>query len=633
MDNGKYRNLFQPITINGMTVKNRLVMPPMGTNFANPDHSVSEKYKRYFEERAKGGVGAIVIEYSCVHESGLSAPFQMGVFSDSHIPGMRELAEIAHKYGVKVGMQIQHGGIQAGNAPQQAFGPSAMSGAREITIDEIAMVVDAFRAAAGRVKAAGMDFVQIHGASGYLINQFMSPFYNKRTDEYGGSWENRLKFPMEVYKAVRAEVGDDFPVTFRLAGDEKIEGGCPVQDKVEMVKCLVKEGIDAVHVAGGIIESIPYVIAPESVEVGYNIEAAEAIKKAVDVPVVVVGRLHDPALTNEIVGSGKADMIALGRAVIVDPEYPNKIASGRENEIRRCIYCLQHCLDIPAGCTQNPDFGFEGVNDYSRAKSSRRVMVVGSGPAGLEAAAVAARKGHTVTLVEKAGKLGGQVTIADVPPFKHALENVIDYRVQELEARGVDIRLNTRADLDLIKKELPEAVVLATGADPIIPRIPGVDGDNICTAKDILEETVKAGKKAAVIGGGSVGVEVAEFLAEQGKDVTLIEMLDDFAKDMAMIPRIKLMERLEASTTMYAGTKVLKFDGSDIEIEKDGKAEVLSGFDTIVLAIGYRSLDELSEAIKTEIPNIEVRLIGDAAGRGRTIWNGLKEGNFVGRNL
>ena len=633
LHNGKYTHLFQPITINGMTVKNRLVMPPMGTNFANPDHSVSEKYKRYFEARAKGGVGAIVVEYTCVHESGLSAPFQLGAFSDAHLKGMSELAEIAHRYGVKVGMQIQHGGIQASCASGQPFGPSALKGAREMTLDDIKMVVAAFADAAERVKKAGMDFVQLHGASGYLINEFMSPFYNKRTDAYGGSLEGLLRFPIEVYRAVRARVGADFPVTFRVVGDERVEGGCSVADRVEMVKRLEAEGIDAVHVAGGVLESIPYVIAPESVEPGYNLDAASSIKKAVRIPVITVGRLHDPKLADSVIASGQADMVALGRALIVDPEYPNKIASGREKDIRRCIYCLQHCLDIPAACTQNPDFGFEGVHTYAKAETPRRVLVIGSGPAGLEAAAVAARRGHTVTLVEKADRLGGQVTIADVPPFKHALENVIDYRAQELMERGVDVCLDTEADLEFIRKELPEVVVLATGADPIIPKIPGVEGDNICTAKDILKEKVVSGKKAAVIGGGSVGVEVAEFISEQQKDVTLIEMMPEFAKDMAAIPRMKLLERLKATTTLYAGTKVLKFEGSTIEIEKDGKVETLEGFDTIVLAIGYRSLDVLSEKIKAEIPNIEVHLIGDAAARGRTIWNGIKEGNFVGRNV
>lgn len=633
MECKKYSHLFEPITINGMTVKNRLVMPPMGTNFANPDHSVSEKYKAYFEGRAKGGVGAIVVEYSCVDESGLSAPFQMGVYDDSQIQGLSELAEIAHRYGVKAGVQIQHGGIQAACAKNGAFGPSAMNGAREMTRDEIRMVIRAFAAAAKRVKKAGLDFVEIHGASGYLINQFMSPFYNKRTDEYGGNLEGYLRFPMEVYQAVRKAVGPDFPVTFRGVGDEHLEGGCPVDERIEMLKRLAEAGVDAIHVAGGTVDNMPYVIAPESVEAGYNVPAAEKLKEAVDIPVIVVGRLHDPNLAEQIIAKGQADMIALGRALIVDPEYPNKIASGHEDEIRPCIYCLQHCLDIPAACTQNPDFGFEGVHQYVPGKRPRKVLVVGSGPAGLEAAATAAERGHIVTLCEKDDHLGGETYTATLPPYKKALQGVINYRLSKLKRYGAEIRLNCEADFALIQKEMPEVLVLATGATPVVPHIEGVEQDNIRIARDVLNETVQTGRKVAVIGGGSVGVETGEFLLEQGKDVTIIEMMDTFSKDMAMIPRMKLMERLAGRAKLYAGTKVLRFHGPDIDIERDGKKQTLAGFDTIVLAIGYRSYDPLSEEVKEKLPNVEVHLIGDAAPRGRTIWNAVKEGNLVGRLL
>lgn len=628
-----YSHLFEPITINKMTVKNRMVMPPMGTNFANPDHSVSEKYKAYFEARAKGGVGAIVVEYSCIDESGLSAPFQMGVFSDNHIQGLSELAEIAHRYKVKAGVQIQHGGIQAAFAKGGAFGPSAMNGAREITINEIHKVVNAFAEAALRVKRAGLDFVEIHGASGYLVNQFMSPYYNKRTDEYGGNLEGYLRFPMEVYRAVRDAVGPDFPVTFRAPGDEHLEGGCSVSERIEMLRRLAEAGVDAIHIAGGTVDSIPYVIAPESVDEGYNVDAAAALKKVVNIPVVVVGRLHNPVYADKIIASGQADMIALGRALIVDPEYPNKIASGHEDEIRPCIFCLQHCLDIPAGCTQNPDFGFEGVHNYIPAKKPRRILVAGSGPAGLEAAATAAERGHIVTLCEKDSCIGGETYTATLPPYKKALQGVINYRVSKLRKYGADIRTDTNVDLNLIEQEMPEVLVLATGAIPVIPRIDGVNQKNVCVARDILRHNVETGEKVAVIGGGSVGVETAEFLLDQGKDVTVIEMMDTFSKDMALIPRIKLMERLTKRAKMYAKTKVLRFNGSDIEIERNGQTETLSGFDNIVLAIGYRSFDPLSEVVKKTFPNIEVHLIGDAAPRGRTIWNAVKEGNLVGRLL
>lgn len=627
----KYSHLFEPITIHDMTVKNRLVMPPMGTNFANPDHSVSEKYKDYFEARAKGGVGAIVMEYTCVDKSGLSAPFQMGIYSDDQIQGLSEVAEIAHRYGVKAGVQIQHGGIQAAYAEGGAMGPTAMNGAREMTKDDIQHVVQAFGTAAVRVKKAGMDFVEIHGASGYLINEFMSPFYNKRSDEYGKDLDGYLRFPMEVLQCVRKAVGPDFPVTFRGVGEEHLEGGCPLEERIEMLRRLAEAGADAIHVAGGTVDNMPYVIAPESVEPGYNVKAAFELKKVVKVPVIVVGRLHDPAYAENVIASGQADMVALGRALIVDPDYPNKIASGRENEIRPCIFCLQHCLDIPAHCTQNPDFGFEGVHFYSEAKKARKVLVVGSGPAGLEAAATAARRGHIVTLYEREDHLGGETYTATLPPYKKALQGVINYRVSQLKRYGAEVRLNSEVNLDVVENEMPEALILATGATPVVPHIEGVHQENIRIARDVLLQRTKTGRKVAVIGGGSVGVETAEFLLNQGKDVTVIEMMDTFSKDMAAIPRMKLMDRLSGRAAMYAGTKVMRFRGSDIDIEKDGKAETLHGFDTIVLAIGYRSYDPLSEEVQEKLPNVEVHLIGDAAPRGRTIWNAVKEGNLVGR--
>lgn len=628
----KDKILFQPITINGLKIKNRFVMPSMGTNFANPDHSVSDKLCGYIEARAKGGVGLIMMEYSAVDESGLSAPFQLGVFSDSHIPGMSRLVEIAHRYNAKIGMQLQHGGIQAVCAPNGALGPSAVNGAREMTKDDMQKVINAFAQAAARARRAGMDLVELHGAHGYLLNQFLSPHYNKRTDEYGGDLEGFLRFPLEVYRAVRDAVGPDFPVNFRLSGDERMADGCTVEDKVRIAKRLAEEGVNAIHVSGGLLESIPYVITPGAIEPGYNVPAAEKIKQAVNIPVIVVGKLHDPDYAESLLKSGKADMIALGRAIYVDPEYPNKVYSGHEKDIRKCLYCVQHCLDIPAGCVQNPDLGFETVHDYTPARQPRKVLVIGGGPGGLEAALTAARRGHGVVLCEKASELGGNIRLARIPPFKSRINEIVDYRAGQLERLGVDIRLNTEADLELVHEINPQAVVVASGSEPLIPPIPGIRGEGVVTADDVLNGKASPSGRVVIIGGGMVGVETAEAIMERCEKVTVVEMRDTVAPDMPNITKIVMMERIGGKVEILTGTAVKGVEFPDVLVEKNGETSRLKDCDMVIVAAGYRSAENISGKIAEALPNVALYTVGDAT-RARTAWQAIQEGNHAGRMI
>jgi 2,4-dienoyl-CoA reductase-like NADH-dependent reductase (Old Yellow Enzyme family)/NADPH-dependent 2,4-dienoyl-CoA reductase/sulfur reductase-like enzyme len=630
--------LTNSIEINGMVVKNRMVMPPMGTNFANPDHSVSDKQKKYYEARAKGGVGTIILEYSAVDPGGVSAPNQLGIFDDKHIPGLSELAQIAHKHGVKIGIEIHHGGRQCpAELCGQPVAPSPIAGVtgqvpKELTKEEINKITIAFAKAAARAKRAGLDFVDIHGAHGYLISQFMSPYYNKRTDEYGDTLEGFLRFPLEVLHAVRKEVGPNYPVLFRMNGEEHVEGGRTLKDSVRIAKRLAEEGVDAIDVSGGLIESAPWIIPTQSMRPGVHIAAATAIKAAVDVPVIVAGKIHIPELAEEIIETGKVDMVAFGRALIVDPEFPNKIVSGRQHEVRKCIYCLQHCLDIPAACTQNPEMGHEIEYECKDCKVTKDVMIIGGGPAGMEAARVASIRGHRVKLYEKKSKLGGQMTIATVPPYKSALNSVVDYRIESLENLGVEVQLGREVTVEDIKHINPEVVILATGGEPIKPNIEGIEGDRVVQAWDVLDGVANVGKNVLVVGGGSVGCETALFLANRGKKVTVVEMLEEVASDMAILPRIGFIERLDASVTVMKTAKLQMIGDGEVVVEDQGETKTLGGIDNVVLAIGTRAKNELAEALTEASPGIEVHVIGDAR-KPRTLWEAIGEGATIGHSL
>lgn len=630
--------LLKPIEINGMIVKNRMVMPPMGTNFANQDHSVSDKQKKYYEARAKGGVGMINLEYSAVDPGGLAAPFQLGIYDDKHIPGLSELARIAHEHGVKMGIEIHHGGRQCpAELCGQPVAPSPIAGVtgevpKELTKEEINKIIIAFAQAAARAKRAGLDFVNLHGAHGYLISQFMSPYYNKRTDEYGATLEGFLRFPLEVLRAVRNEVGPDYPVLFRMNGEEHVEGGRSLKDSVRMAKRLAEEGVNAIDVSGGLIESAPWIIPTQSMTPGVHIPAATAIKVAVDIPVIVAGKIHIPELAEEIIETGKVDMVAFGRALIADPEFPNKIVSGRQHEVRKCLYCIQHCLDIPAGCTQNPEMGHEMEYECKDCKVAKDVMIVGGGPAGMEAARVASMRGHRVKLYEKTRKLGGQMTIATVPPYKDALNSVVDYRIESLEKLGVQVQLGKEVSVEDIKHINPEVVILATGGEPIEPNIEGVKRDSVVQAWNVLDGSANVGKNVLVIGGGSVGCETALFLADRGKKVTVVEMLEEVASDMAILPRIGFVERLDASVTVMTATRLLKVGDGEVVVEDQGEVKTLGGFDSVVLALGTRAKNDLAEALTEAVPGIEVHVIGDAK-KPRTLWEAIGEGTAVGHSL
>ena len=473
--NTGFRHLLSPGRIGKMTVRNRMVMPPMGTNYASDDGFITGRIIRYYEARAEGGTGLIIVEVAAVAPEGKAISHQVGIWADKFIPGLRCLAESIKKHGARAVIQLHHAGRQTTAkttgyrpvAPSEIACPICRDTPRALNVDEIRGLVEAFGHAARRAREAGFDAVEIHGTHGYLINQFLSPYSNKRTDEYGGSPGARRRFPMEVYDAVRAAVGEDFPVLFRINADEGVEGGITPEEGRDFARVLEQAGVDALHVSGGVYGSplpiIPTMYEPPLPLAGY----AADIKAEVDIPVIAVGKVHDPETGERLIADAEADFVSLGRALITDSHFARKVELGQIKNIRKCIECNQLCVDPllvydqPVSCIYNARAGKELDFPFVKARRSRKVVVVGGGPGGLEAARVARERGHRVILFERSGELGGQGRLARKAPHKERFGEILRYLIYRVETLDADIRLNSAATEETSCAS--QTVILATG--------------------------------------------------------------------------------------------------------------------------------------------------------------------------
>lgn len=639
--------LFEPVSIGSMHLKNRIVMPPIGTNYAEDGGTIGPQTIGYYEARARGGAGLIIVEGSAPSMQS-TMPHQASLGSDEHIPGWQKLTDAVHKHNARVAIQIMHSTVEYRNggivqvSPSPVVVPARFTGHRgtpphELTAEEISERVGWFATAARRAREAGFDGVEVHGAHQYLVASFLSSATNRRQDQYGGPIKNKARFLTEILQSIRKEVGPDFPVWVRLNGREwGVEDGITIEETRELIPLLVEAGTCAIHVsgygAGPFITTAPIADSP-----GALAPLAEEVKRLTDVPVFAVGRL-DCELGVELLEAGKADLIALGRRLMADPCLPRKMREGRPDEVRPCIgcmECIERLLFAQRGegviCVVNPMLGRETECQVEPAAQARKVVVIGGGPAGMQAAIGAAQRGHKVTLLERNGKLGGRLNVAARPPFKGDVLPWIDYLASQTERAGVAVKLNTAADPETVTRMNPDAVVIATGGVPAMPDIPGTGSSHVVTAHEVLSGEKEAGQNVVIIGGGMVGCETGHYLAAQGRTVTILEVLPRMANDMFYMTRRRLMEGLRGhGVTMLTGITCEEINEDSVRALTPEGDRVTIRTDTVVIAVGYQPDERLYRALQGRVP--EIHCIGDSAGS-RRIMEAVREGHRTGLTL
>ena len=646
----QYPNLFSPIKIGETTIKNRVFMPPISTNLADKGY-VTDALVKHYAARAKGGVGLIVTEVTTVEPTYVYLPGDMSIADDSFIPGWKKLTDAVHQYGTKILPQLFHPAYMAFPIPgtPRLIAPSfvgpyyAKEAPRPVTVEELHTIIKQFGEAALRVKKAGADGVEIHAAHAHgLLGGFLSPLYNKRTDEYGGDINGRLRLTLEVIREVRKTCGSDFIIDVRISGDEYSDGGLNLNDAIYVSKQLEKAGVDMLHVSGGTTIKRGSSIPAPGTKMGSHSALSAEIKKYVSIPVATVGRITEPWIAEELIANGKADICMIGRANLCEPEFCNKGQAGKIDEIRPCIGCLRCLNGIMFGkrvsCTVNPSFEPENEDTLLPADTKKNVLVIGGGPAGMEAAFVAAKRGHHVVLADKQDDLGGTVRIAAVPIAKQDLTQLIKYQAHKLEQAGVEVLLNTEITLEVIKEQYADyEIILCGGSTPIVPSFM-TEFKDYMTADDVLYGRKFPGRKIVIIGGGSVGCETADYLAPilndrfpRNREIILIEMAHEIMANESGPGRSLLVQRMMGKgIQIICDAKVEKVSNDTIQYSKNGVDYEITDADTLVLAMGYRPNVTLQEQLTDA--GISYAVLGDCKKLGN-IKDAISEGYEYARIL
>jgi 2,4-dienoyl-CoA reductase-like NADH-dependent reductase (Old Yellow Enzyme family)/thioredoxin reductase len=653
----KYSHIFSPFTVQRMTTKNRIVMTPMGTNFGEHSGEMSFLHINYYEQRAKGGVGLLTVENASVYSpQGSNGTTQLRIDRDEFIPRLFNLCERVHKHGACISIQLNHAGASAmssrtGEQPVSASNiPSKEGGEipRPLEKDEIYMIVKKYGEAAKRAQIAGFDAVEIHAGHSYLLSQFLSPLTNKRTDEFGGSAENRARFTRLVIDEVRNQVGPFFPIFVRISADEFLDGGNTLDDCIDYLQYF-GDNVDVYDVSAGLNGSIQYQLDANYMPDGWRSYMARRVKEAYGKPVVTVGNIRDPQVAEDILARGDADLIGMGRGLIADPDWVNKVEFGHEDDIRKCISCNVGCaghrigLNQPIRCTVNP--AVNSGADYYKHKVNKpcNVVVVGGGTAGLEAACTAAEVGCTTFLIEKSNQLGGLASIISNIPDKTRMKDFPKYLIHRAsKLHNLFIFKNTEANVDLVKNLNPDIIVNATGSSPTLPPITGLhdlvdkEGTRVATVLKMIErmdtypEDMK-GQKVAVVGGGAVGLDVMEYFTEKGADVTMIEMLPIIGNGLDPVTKCDTQTKMKKYNVKQMTKTALQEVHNDKFVVKNPEGEIEDvPFDYGFICLGMRAstpvLKDLEEAYADT--NVEVYNIGDSK-RARRIIEGTTEGRNV----